>query len=184
MKIKRRRTSEAGDGFSTASPLPWSPAAKCRKVGYSIMDTTPKSPAAEATGRQQESSLRVLVVDDDQKTADRLAEIIRGCGHDSKVAYDGAAALEAAASFRPDVALLDLAIPKPDGLTLARQLRRQSAFPPPLLVAISGFADNGMRRLCAESGFHTFFPKPLDLEAIQGYLATVEKSGNSVTCTG
>src|SRR5438477_1059566 len=63
--------------------------------------------------------LRVLIVDDSRDTADSLSLLLNCWGHDVCVTYSGAAALEAAVAFQPDVLLLDIAMPVQDGNQLA-----------------------------------------------------------------
>jgi two-component system, chemotaxis family, CheB/CheR fusion protein len=82
--------------------------------------------------------LLVLVVDDSHDCAESLALVVRFWGHEAVVTYDGPAALEAASARRPDVVLLDLAMPRMDGYQLARRLRQIPGVEKGLLVAVSG----------------------------------------------
>lgn len=68
---------------------------------------------------------RVLVVDDNVDAADLLSHALEGLGYETRTAYDGPSALEAAAAFDPDIALLDIGLPAMDGYELARRLRRR-----------------------------------------------------------
>src|SRR6476661_3754128 len=72
--------------------------------------------------------LRVLVADDNKDAADSLAMLLKLWGHDASVVYDGAAAYRVAWNDRPDVLLLDIAMPNLDGYDLAGQLRRMRRF--------------------------------------------------------
>ena len=83
---------------------------------------------------------------------------------------DGAAALEMAAAYRPDVLLLDISMPKMDGCQLAKQLRRQTRFTETLLIAITGWADNAHRVLGKEAGFDHFLSKPVELSILEELL--------------
>ena len=83
-------------------------------------------------------SLRVLVADDNRDAADSMSLLVKMWGHEVRQTYDGAAALEMAAAYRPDVLLLDISMPKMDGCQLAKQLRRQTRFTETLLIAITG----------------------------------------------
>jgi CheY-like chemotaxis protein len=65
---------------------------------------------------------RILVVDDNRDTADSLALMLRLLGHDLHTAHDGLEAVQAAATFRPDVVLLDIGPPKLNGYEAARSL--------------------------------------------------------------
>jgi CheY-like chemotaxis protein len=105
--------------------------------------------------------LRVVIVDDCRDSANSLAVLMRHWGHDVRVAYSGAAALEIALTYQPDVLLLDIAMPKMNGLELAQRLRRLPALDNSLLVAITGYADEAHRLLGADAGFDLYLIKPV-----------------------
>jgi DNA-binding response OmpR family regulator len=114
--------------------------------------------------------LRVLVVDDDRDTVDSLTILVKLWGYDVRSAYDGAQILEIASRYQPDVMLLDVAMPKVDGLQLARHLRGQARFKDTLLAAITGYADEAHRVLCAEAGFDDYLVKPADPSLVEQLL--------------
>ena len=114
--------------------------------------------------------LRVLVVDDNHDTADSMALLVNAWGHDVCVAYAGAAALEAAAAYRPDVLLLDVAMPVVDGNHVARQLRRQTRFKDTLLIAVTGYADQAHRLASEGAGFDHYLVKPVNLSTLEKLL--------------
>jgi CheY-like chemotaxis protein len=96
--------------------------------------------------------------------------LLRMWGHDVRLTYDGEAAIEMACVYRPDVLLLDIAMPKLDGCRLAQQLRRQTGFMDTLLVAITGYADDAYRLLCEAAGFDLFLIKPIDPATLETLL--------------
>ena len=69
-------------------------------------------------------ALRLLIVDDHSDSADTLALLLRHHGFDVQVAYEGQKAIEVARSFRPDVFIVDLAMPVLDGFRLAEPCER------------------------------------------------------------
>ena len=97
-------------------------------------------------------ALRVLVVEDDPDWAESLRLLLHLYGHRAEVADDGTAALAAARQFAPDVVLLDLGLPGMDGYEVARRLREQPTEKPPLLLAVTGYGEDGARALSAKSG--------------------------------
>jgi CheY-like chemotaxis protein len=112
--------------------------------------------------------LRILVVDDCHDTADTMLALLRLWGYEGIAAYDGANAFDLARRHRPDLALLDVAMPRErDGYALARQLREDV----PLLVAVTGYADVEHRGQCEQAGFDLVLAKPLDHERFQKLLA-------------
>src|SRR5579871_2787792 len=82
---------------------------------------------------------RVLVVEDEQDTAETMSILLRYHGYEVVTATDGPAALALAETLSPEVVLLDLGLPRMDGLEVARRLREQPHPARPLLVAITGF---------------------------------------------
>src|SRR5437899_10658402 len=65
---------------------------------------------------------RILVVEDDPSTRQAWQELIKNWGFDVAVAEDGVTALTQVASYNPDIMLLDLRLPRKDGLTVLREL--------------------------------------------------------------
>ena len=80
---------------------------------------------------------RVLVVEDDAEIADVLRRTLRQEGHEVRSAADGVAALELAEDFIPDLVILDLGLPKLDGVEVCRRLRAESDAPILILTARS-----------------------------------------------
>ena len=69
----------------------------------------------ESGGPVDDMALRILVVDDYQDCADSLAMLLESSGHVVKTAYDGASAIVLAHEFKPNIVLLDIALPEMDG---------------------------------------------------------------------
>ena len=115
--------------------------------------------------------LRVLVVDDNVDAANSLARLLRVTGHTVHVANDGEAALESEREFGPDAVLLDLALPRMDGLEVARRLRRRYESEPLLIVALTGFGQPADRERTAAAGFDHHFTKPVGIETVEALLS-------------
>jgi PAS domain S-box-containing protein len=115
--------------------------------------------------------LRVLVVDDNVDAADSLASLLSALGHDTRTANDGRGALRAAEEARPDVILLDLGMPQPDGYAVAREIRQRDWGRSVRLVAVSGWGQDAERRRSRESGFDVHLVKPVSLEQVHDVLA-------------
>ncbi len=78
---------------------------------------------------------RVLVVEDDEEIAGVLQRSLRMEGYDVRISVDGEAALEDARAFVPDLVLLDLGLPRMDGMEVARRLRDDDDVPILMLTA-------------------------------------------------
>jgi CheY-like chemotaxis protein len=114
--------------------------------------------------------LRVLVVDDCPDTCESIACLLHLWGYDARIAHDGAAALSVAADYRPDVVLLDLAMPGMDGYEVARRLRRCGEGA--LLVSVSGYGQDDDLRRAAEAGCDLQWVKPTDPDILRDLLAS------------
>ena len=77
----------------------------------------------------------MLVVEDDEAIADVLRRSLRAEGHEVRSAGDGAEALTAAEQFSPDLVVLDLGLPRLDGMEVCRRLRAESDVPILILTA-------------------------------------------------
>jgi CheY-like chemotaxis protein len=124
--------------------------------------------------------LRVLVVDDHEDTRETLALLLRMWGHEVRLAHDGPSALEASRDFRPQVVLLDIALPRLNGWEVGRRLRQQEGIRPVLLVAVTGYAREQDQVRSREAGFDAHLPKPCDLEELQRLLAVAGGVGTPV----
>lgn len=116
-------------------------------------------------------SKRVLIVDDNRNQARTLARLLEAMGHEATVAYDGATALERAAEFHPDVALIDIGLPGMSGYDVARRLREQPEFREAVLVAQTGWGREEDRKRATEAGFNYHLIKPIDREVFREILA-------------
>jgi CheY-like chemotaxis protein len=117
---------------------------------------------------------RVLVVDDNQDSADSLAMLLRMLGHEVATANDGADALAMAGEFRPEVAILDIGLPKLNGYDLAKQIRQQPWGKDVVLVALTGWGPAQHRRRAAESGFNHHLTKPVEFDVLQQILTAAD----------
>jgi two-component system CheB/CheR fusion protein len=138
---------------------------------------SPEESAAAGADRQQAgeaglaAELKVLVVDDNNDSADSLAMWLELAGHEVRTAYDGPQALAAAAELRPQVILLDIGMPGMSGYDVARRLRQHPATRDVLLLAMTGWGQDEDRRLSREAGFDEHLVKPLDPQLLKDLLA-------------
>ncbi len=119
--------------------------------------------------------LRVLVADDNEDAADTLAMMLRSMGHETRVAYDGDQAVTASAEFRPDVAFLDVGMPRMNGIEACRRIREQFSGEPVVLIALTGWGQESDRRRTLEAGFNQHIVKPVDPDRVVGILAGIER---------
>jgi PAS domain S-box-containing protein len=114
---------------------------------------------------------KVLIADDNRDAADTLATLVELDGHHVLVTYDGEAALAAFASFQPDIALLDIGMPKLTGIEVAQKIRSAVFGRKVTLVAITGWGQSGDRAKTLAAGFNQHLTKPVDVERVRQLLA-------------
>jgi signal transduction histidine kinase len=113
---------------------------------------------------------RILVADDNADALESLATLLELSGHEVFSASNGALALESAERHRPEVALLDIGMPKLDGYEVARRIRAQPWGRRITLVALTGWGQESDRRRSGEAGFDSHLVKPLDLDKLTALL--------------
>ena len=155
------RSPGVGQGSEFEVRLPALPASAAEA------GATSASPTRAAPAR---AGHRVLVVDDNEDAAELLAYALETLGHQTRTAYDGPSALEVAAEFVPDIAVLDIGLPVMDGYELARRLRAAAAAPL-RLIALTGYGSPSDRERTAEAGFDAHMVKPIDLASLESTLA-------------
>jgi len=98
-------------------------------------------------------------------------------GHTVRTANDGEGAIDAAKTFGPDVVLLDLGLPKLDGLEVARRLRSAGRNASTLFVSMSGFGQEQTRVRSNEAGFDHHLVKPVDMDSLRLLLDNWARNG-------
>jgi two-component system CheB/CheR fusion protein len=109
-------------------------------------------------------SMRVLVVDDNEDSAESMRLLLELGGHSARVVADGPSALEEALAFEPDAVLLDIGLPGMDGYAVARELRARPGGEKLLLVALTGYGQEDDRRRSLEAGIDHHLVKPVDTD--------------------
>ncbi len=115
-------------------------------------------------------SRRILVVDDNEDSAESLSVLLRINGHLVESAHDGRHALEAAERFRPDVILLDLGMPGMNGYEVCHKIRMQPWGSDVLLIAQTGWGQDQDRQRTKDVGFDGHLTKPIDHDRLEEIL--------------
>ena len=153
--------SEPGHGCTFSVELP---------VTTTAAPGAPAPPERHLT-RYRGPRRRVLVVDDVPANRTLLADFLGDAGFDIAEAPDGAVALRAVDTFRPDLVVVDSVMPVMDGLELTRRLRAQPESARLPIIAISASATEGHRRECLQAGVNTFLSKPVQLAQLLAAIA-------------
>jgi CheY-like chemotaxis protein/two-component sensor histidine kinase len=115
---------------------------------------------------------RIIVVDDNVDAAHLLAQMLRLHGHDVQAAYDGRQGLEAAREFKPEIAFIDLNMPRMDGLDLAKALRGEQWAAGMRLIALTGMGQGSDIESTRAAGFDAHLTKPASVEDILRFAGT------------
>jgi len=121
------------------------------------------------------AACRVLVAEDIPDAAEMLRLMIECMGHDVRVAADGAQAVEIAGEFHPQIALLDLGMPRMDGYEAARRIRA-SLGRSVVLVALTGWGQEQDQRRAYAAGFDYHVTKPAEPDVIESLIASAVES--------
>ena len=131
-----------------------------------VVGESPVGTPVPADVPKADRKVRVLVVDDNEDSARAVARIISRQGYDVKVAYDGPTAVETALEHQPVFVFLDIGLPGMNGYEVAMRLRKEDTLKDALLVAVSGYGEEGDRRRSREAGFDQHLVKPVDPETL------------------
>ena len=115
---------------------------------------------------------RVLVADDIPDAAEMMRMMIECMGHDVQVAVDGVQAVEIARQFAPQIALLDIGMPRMDGYEAARHIRAALG-DRVFLVAVTGWGQEEDQRRAYAAGFDRHVTKPAEPAVLESLIATV-----------
>ena len=116
---------------------------------------------------------KVLVVEDDMRTAYALSATLRAKGAEVLVAETGAVALEVLAEHRDVRAvLMDVMMPEMDGYEATRRIRQEPSFEGLPIIALTAKAMKGDEARCLEAGATAYLPKPIDADALLALLHT------------
>jgi two-component system response regulator MprA len=106
---------------------------------------------------------RVLVVEDDADIADVLRRSLRNEGYEVRTSADGVEALDVAAGFFPDLVVLDLGLPRLDGVEVCRHLRREGDVP---ILMLTARAETEDRVTGLDSGADDYLVKPFERQEL------------------
>ena len=117
--------------------------------------------------------MRVLLVEDDRMIAEAVRTALAQDGHVTDWMADGAAALTALGNSRFDIVLLDLGLPRKDGLTVLRQLRERGDLTP--VIIITARDDVRSRVAGLDTGADDYVVKPFDLDELAARMRAAQR---------
>jgi PAS domain S-box-containing protein len=114
---------------------------------------------------------RILVVDDNVDAAESLAVLLRGQGHQVRLAHNGPEALQVAGEQYPEIVLLDIGLPGMSGYEVASQLWLLPHLQDCLLIAVTGYGQDEDHQRSLKAGFDYHLTKPVEPNTLLDILA-------------
>ena len=121
----------------------------------------------------------LLVVEDDENISTAISEYFSRAGYSVTTVEDGLAGVKAALDDRPDAVVLDLMLPKMDGLAVCRELREKMSYLPILMLTAKD--DVVDKVLGLETGADDYITKPFSLRELEARIKTVLRRSQRVT---
>ena len=143
----------------------------------------PKAPAPRAepqAAARPSAGRRILIADDNEDAAESMALVLRMLGNDVRAVHDGSEAVRVAASFDPEVVLLDIGMPLMNGYDAARAMRAAEWGKDMLLVALTGWGQDDDRRRATDAGFDLHYTKPLEPADLRRIVEMRRPNGNAL----
>jgi two-component system CheB/CheR fusion protein len=134
----------------------------------------PVQTSLTASRVEPDRRLRVLIVEDHADYAESLAQLILEWGFDVRTARDGAEAIALYDEFRPEVAMLDLALPHESGYDVARKLREHAGARELFLVVVTGLLAVADQRQSSTVGISHHLVKPVNPQVLHWILSTYQ----------
>lgn len=113
---------------------------------------------------------KILVVEDEEDSRSILRWLLEQEGYEIIEAADGRSAVEIALSQKPDLILMDISLPKIDGLQAIREIRAALPDNPATIIVMSAYDKHETREQSFASGGNDYLPKPLDLEQLEAMI--------------
>ena len=117
-------------------------------------------------GGSKDGSQRILIVEDNRDNRELVVKILKAKGYKIIEAVDGEEALQKLTEEKPDLILMDISIPKIDGLKVTRRIKAQEELSDIIIVALTAHAMKGDREKALEAGCEGYIPKPINVREL------------------
>jgi CheY-like chemotaxis protein len=135
-------------------------------------DAVSPSRTPDETTASPRTGLRILIADDNADSVTTLSWSLEHAGHEVRTAADGQAAVTVAMEFRPQLAILDIGMPRLNGYEAARRIR-EALGSDVALVAVTGWGQEEDRRRARDAGFDRHLTKPIDIAKLDQLVAEI-----------
>jgi DNA-binding response OmpR family regulator len=140
-----------------------------------ISQVNPQSPSAIASARARVKP-RILFADDSKDARDMMRMLLSLKGYDVLVAEDGVQAIDMALRNSPDLILIDLELPRLDGIGVIRNIRRSTKLGGVPIVIVSGHDPSRYEAAAIAAGCNEYLMKPIDFDRLDAILLDLNVS--------
>ena len=123
----------------------------------------------------------ILVVDDMSDNLILISLSLQDMGYRVVTANNGEDALNVAKLARPDLILMDIAMPHQDGLAATRRIREESELQDVPVVALTAFDTDGFRQAAFDAGFNGYLTKPIDFDRLKKLMRMLLSGGRTTS---
>jgi len=135
---------------------------------------TTRLPSTEDLNPEETSREKlILIAEDSPDSSVPISLHLQQSGFQVVMAKDGEEAIQVAVMSRPDLILMDLAMPVLDGLAAARKIRELALSPYIPMVAVSAFSTSGFLQAAHDVGFDGYLTKPIDFARMDELIKTL-----------
>jgi len=113
---------------------------------------------------------KILIVEDEPRNRRLLEMALRAKGYTLLEAANGGEALDIAMRERPDLILMNIQLPKVNGLAVTKKLRETPEFRHTPIIAITGYAMKGDREIAINAGCDAYLSKPINTKELPGMI--------------
>jgi len=162
--------SEVGKGSRFTVSLPWQPVDSIQ----SPMTSKQYSVTSERDGLTSDhrSPITILLAEDNESSIRTITDYLLTRGYRLIVAHDGVEAVEQAREEQPDLILMDIQMPRMDGLEATKRLRADASLAEVPIIALTAAAMPGDRERCLEAGVDEYLSKPVSLKELANVIKT------------
>jgi CheY-like chemotaxis protein len=118
----------------------------------------------------EQTGQTILVVDDMSDNIILISLSLQDMGYRVVTASNGADALNVAKLARPDLILMDIAMPQQDGLAATRRIREEAELQSVPVIALTAFDTDGFRQAAFDAGFNGYLTKPIDFDRLRSLM--------------
>jgi two-component system cell cycle response regulator DivK len=136
---------------------------------------------SEQLSEPKENGQTILVVDDMRDNLILLSLSLQDMGYRVVTATNGEDALTIAKMTRPDLILMDIAMPQQDGLAATRHIREQAELSDVPVIALTAFDTEGFRQAAFDAGFNGYLTKPIDFDRLKKLMQMLLSGGRTTS---